>query len=83
MVPSSCLVERSFSLQMRIHSAVRNRLAHETVRELMFVHWNLKLLEPDGPVGDDDLGFLESAMVAAITCNETGSQRHAFCRGRR
>jgi hAT family C-terminal dimerisation region len=43
MVPSSRAVERSFSLQKRIHSKVRNRLVHETVRQLMFVHCSLKL----------------------------------------
>jgi hypothetical protein len=53
---------------------VRNRLAHETVRQLMFVHCNLKLLEPNGPVGDDDLDFLESAMVAAVACDASGGR---------
>jgi hypothetical protein len=40
----------------------------------MFLHRNLKLLEPNGPVGDDDLDFLESAMVAAVTCDESGGR---------
>jgi hypothetical protein len=40
----------------------------------MFLHSNLKLLEPNGPVGDDDLDFLESAMVAAVTCDESGGR---------
>jgi hypothetical protein len=65
--PSSCPVERSFSLQKRIHSKVRNRLAYETVRLMMFVQCNLKLPEPNRPVGDDDLDFLESAMQSAAT----------------
>jgi hypothetical protein len=56
---------------------VRNRLAHETVRQLMLAHFYLKLLKPNGPVGDDDLGVLESAMVAAITCDESGSPARA------
>jgi hAT family C-terminal dimerisation region len=77
VVSSSCPLERSFSLQKRIHSKVRNRLAHETVRQLMFVHCNPKLLEPNGPVGDDDLDFLESAMVAAVTCDGSGSPTRA------
>jgi hypothetical protein len=38
----------------------------------MCVHRNLMLLEPIGPVSDDDLDFLESAMVAAIACDESG-----------
>jgi hAT family C-terminal dimerisation region len=71
MVQSSCPVERSFSLQKRIHAKARNRLAHEAVRQLMFVLCNVKLLEPNEPVGDDDLDFLESAMVAAVACDES------------
>jgi hypothetical protein len=47
-------IERSSSLQRRIHSEVRTWLAYETVRQLIFAHCNLKLLEPNGPVGDDD-----------------------------
>jgi hypothetical protein len=39
----------------------------------MLVRCNLKLLGPSGPVGMDELGFLESAVVAAVTCDETGS----------
>jgi hypothetical protein len=62
-VPSSCPVELSFSLQERIHSKVRNRLAHGNVRQLMFVHCNLRPLESMGPIVDDDLDFLESAMA--------------------
>jgi hAT family C-terminal dimerisation region len=77
MVPSSCPVERSFSLQKRIHSKVQNRLAHETVRQLMFMYYNLKVLEPSGSVGDDDLDFLESAMAAAVTYDESGSPTRA------
>jgi hypothetical protein len=50
---------------------VRNRLAHESVRQMTVVHCNLKLLEPNVPVGDDDLDFLESATVAAVTCDES------------
>jgi hypothetical protein len=55
-----------------MHSKVRNRLAHETVRLLMCVHRNLMRLDPIGPVSDDDLDFLESAMVAAVACDESG-----------
>jgi hypothetical protein len=39
----------------------------------MFVHCNLKLLEPNGPVGDDDLDMLEFAMAAAVSSDESGS----------
>jgi hAT family C-terminal dimerisation region len=77
MVPSSCPVERSFSLQKRIHSKVRNRLAHENMCQLMFVHCNLKLPGLTGPVSDNDLDFLESAMVAAVTSDESGSPTRA------
>jgi hypothetical protein len=40
----------------------------------MFVNCNLKLLEPNGPVVDDDLDFLECAMVAAVACEESGGR---------
>jgi hypothetical protein len=73
MVPSSSHVERSFSLQKRIHLEVRNRLAHEAVGLLMFLHCNLKLSDPTCPVGENDLDFLESAMVAAVICDESCS----------
>jgi hypothetical protein len=59
-----------------IHSKVRNRPAHDTVRQLMFLHCNPKLLEPNGPVGDD-LGILESAMLATVTSDESGSSTRA------
>jgi hypothetical protein len=52
-------------------------MAHETVRQLMFALYNLKFPEPNGPVGDDDLGLLESAMVVAVTCDESGSSTRA------
>jgi len=64
MVPSSCSVERSFSLQKSIQSLVRNRLTHEKVAQLMFVHTNINLLGG----GDLDIGhldFLKSVMVDA------------------
>jgi len=59
MVPSSCSFERSFSLQKSIHSMVRNKLTHEKVSKLMFVHTNINLLGG----GDLDLDFLQSVMV--------------------
>jgi hypothetical protein len=40
----------------------------------MFGHCNLK---PNGPVGDDEVDFLESAMVEALTCDESGSPTQA------
>jgi len=44
MVPSTCLVEHSFSLQKSIHPMVRNRLTHEKFAQLVFVHTNTNLL---------------------------------------
>jgi len=41
MVPSSCSVERSFSLQKSIHAMVRNRLTHKKVAQLIFVHTDI------------------------------------------
>ena len=59
--PSSCPVERSFSVQKSIHTLVRSRLAHDKVAKLMFVHTNLSFLE-----GRDGLanlpGFLQSVV---------------------
>jgi hAT family C-terminal dimerisation region len=89
MVPSSCSIERSFLLQKRIHSKVRNPLAHKTVRQLMFVHCNLELSGPNGPVGDDDLDFLEPwwrLSPATSPARRRGlrrRQRHALGRGLR
>lgn len=62
MTPCTGAVERSFSTQKSIHSLVCNRLAHERVAKLMFVHTNLSLMG-----GADshahELGFLESVLV--------------------
>jgi hAT family C-terminal dimerisation region len=44
LTPSSCHAERSFSEQKNTHTALRNRLGHETVMRLMFTTWNLRLL---------------------------------------
>jgi hypothetical protein len=41
---------------------------------MMCVLCNVKLLEPNGPVVDDDLDFLESAMVAAVAGEESGGR---------
>jgi hAT family C-terminal dimerisation region len=70
LVTSSCPEERTFSFQKHIHSKVRNWLAHKTMRPLIFVHCNLNILSRTG--GDEDLDFLESSMVAAVTCDESG-----------
>jgi hypothetical protein len=42
----------------------------------MFLHCNLKALEPNGPVGYD-LGILESATLAAVICDESRSLTRA------
>jgi len=62
MVPSSYSVERSFSLQKPIHSMVRNRLTHEKVAQLMFVHTNIHLLG-GGDLDVEHLDFLQSVVV--------------------
>jgi NADH-ubiquinone/plastoquinone oxidoreductase chain 6 len=59
------------------HSKGRDWLAHETVRQLMLTHCNLKLLKPNGLVGEGDLDFLKSAIVVAVTCDESGSSTRA------
>lgn len=41
MVTSTCSVEGSSSQQKSIHSVIRNRLTHELVVKLMFVHTNM------------------------------------------
>jgi len=61
MVPSSCPVERSFSVQKSIHTLVRNRLAHDKVAMLMFLHTNLSFLSGREVLGDHP-GFLESLL---------------------
>jgi hypothetical protein len=43
--PSSGVVERSFSQQKNIHSLLRNRLEHSKVTKLMYLYWNLRLLD--------------------------------------
>jgi hypothetical protein len=82
--PLTC---RAILLTTKVHSLkVRNRLAHETVRQLMFALYNLNLLEPNVPVCDDDLGLLESAKVVASPARRRGQrlrQRHALGRVRR
>jgi hypothetical protein len=47
------------------------------MRQLAFVHCNLMFLEPIGTIDDDDLDFLGSAMVEAVTCDESGSATRA------
>jgi hypothetical protein len=42
--PLSCHVKRSFSERKNTHTALRNRLGHETEMCLMFPTWNLRLL---------------------------------------
>lgn len=65
MSPSSCAVERSFSLQKSIHSLIRNRLTHDRVAKLMFIHTNLNLMgEVD--LSEEELDFLQSASFEAV-----------------
>jgi len=84
MSPSCCPVERSFSVQKSIHTLVRNRLAHDKVAKLMFVHTNLSVLE-----GRDGLanlpGFLQSVVEEEIMgvfegdeSGEDGGTQEAF-----
>lgn len=61
MVPSFCPVERSFSVQKSIHMLVRNRLAHDKVAMLMFVHTNLSFLSGREVLGDHPV-ILESVL---------------------
>lgn len=53
MSPCTGAVERSFSLQKSVHSLVRNRLTHDRVAKLMFVHTNLNLIGDVGLRGED------------------------------
>eukprot|EP00170_Pyropia_yezoensis_P001424 contig_6275_g1428 len=62
MSPSSCDVERSFSLQKSIHSLIRNRLTHDRVSKLMFVHTNLNLMG-EVALGEEELGLLQSVAL--------------------
>jgi hypothetical protein len=48
MAPPSCPVERLLFTTRAHFSKVRKWQAHKTVRQLMFVQCNLKLLEPNG-----------------------------------
>ncbi|XP_072161387.1 uncharacterized protein [Bemisia tabaci] len=43
---TAAAVERSFSAHGRIHSKIRNRLLNKRAEKLVFIHRNLKLLEP-------------------------------------
>jgi hypothetical protein len=45
LYPSSCVVERSFCQQNNIHSLLRNRLELSKVKKLMYLYWNLGLLD--------------------------------------
>lgn len=49
MATSSCAFERFFSQKKSIHYLIRNRLMHDKVAKLMFVHSSLSL------TGDIDL----------------------------
>jgi hypothetical protein len=42
---SSCLAERSFSIQESIHTLKINRLSHSTVQKLLYCNINLRLLD--------------------------------------
>jgi len=72
MVPSSCSVERSFSLQKSIHSLVRNRLTHEKVAQLMFVHTNINLLG-GSDLDVEHLEFLKSVVLDSDSDDDGGS----------
>ena len=43
--PSYCAAERSFSMQGRIRTSLRNRLRTDRVKKLALTHWNMKLLD--------------------------------------
>ena len=77
MTPSSCPVERSFSLQGSIHSLVRNRLTHDKVAKLMFVYTNMKLVSGTD-LSAEQLDFFMS--VAGETGN--GREREGDSEGR-
>lgn len=49
MAPSSCPVERSFSLPESIHSLARTILTHDKVSNLLFIHTNVKFLVATTP----------------------------------
>jgi len=72
MVPSSCSVERSFSLQKSIHSLVRNRLTHEKVARLMFVHTSINLLG-GSDLDMEHLEFLKSVVLDSDSGDDGGS----------
>jgi hypothetical protein len=42
---SACIVERSSSQQKNIHSPLRDRSEHSRVKKLMYLYWNLRLLD--------------------------------------
>ena len=46
IAPSEAAVERSFSQQKHIHTAVRNRLSFDSVEDAMMIRMNLPLLDP-------------------------------------
>jgi hypothetical protein len=46
IAPSEAAVERSFSQQKHIHTAVRNRLSSDSVEDAMMIRMNLPLLDP-------------------------------------
>jgi len=71
-VPSSFSVERSFSLQKSIHSLVRNRLTHEKVAQLMFVHTNINLLG-GSDLDVEHLEFLKSVVLDSDSRADGGS----------
>jgi len=84
MSPSCCPVERSFSVQKSIHTLVRNRLAHDKVAKLMFVHTNLSVLEGRDGLGNLP-GFLQSVVEEEIMgvfegdeSGEDGGTQEAF-----
>ena len=60
--PSSCAVERTFSLQKRIRTEARNGMGTEKVRKLVYCHWNSRLMDAElEEVGQRNNSFTASA----------------------
>ena len=54
ITPTASAAERNWSSHSLIHSLKRNRLDHNTVMKLVFLHWNLRIKLKD-PVPEEDV----------------------------
>ena len=72
--PSSCSVERSFSLQKRIRTDARNLMDSDKVRKLVYCHWNGRLTCNASAMGLSDVNVTESLFSEEMRASLDGSE---------